>query len=494
VAVFSHVEPGVQGTLQVWVDARMYEVPLPPLEPGVPAPLEWSLVESKGSLVLRVLDPTGEPARRAQVGYRWEYANGTSSASANTNPEGWLELQPPERARKGAKLRLHLRAPAGSPARAGAHELEYQAAGDAVQQLGEVRFAALPIAAAGTVVDRAGKPLPNVSFTVRTGSYSRFETAADGSFQIRLPEPLPDSLELQLDGARWFFAEPVGRVRAVSRGEAHRLVLQPAGRVRFATSGLPDGGWCDFDTHLEPASGDGAPIEVDLQFTAKEWLLPAGDWHLVFKDGNQELHRLERLHVDAGIETHDPRCMAFDWQAFAALVSIRVEDKDGKPTDACTVWHHYGVGNSSGSGRGPGGGMAYCLVPKAGGLMSIEPSDKKLAKIELGSITGQHVVRLGCGPRLRVELSASPRLPAGAELVLMLGEEHDGRPFDAAGCAEVWLPAPGQALPRIAIRVHQSDDTVWQGPSCEVPAGGLVIPLDVAGVQQVIDRRFPPKH
>ena len=65
----------------------------------------------------------------------------------------------------------------------------------------------------------------------------------------------------------------------------------------------------------------------------------------------------------------------------------------------------------------------HYLVPAAGGNLRVEPRDKTVATVHLGVVTGEHVVRLGAGPRLAVALSKPPRLPEGARLLLHTSDD-----------------------------------------------------------------------
>ncbi|MCU0864540.1 MAG: hypothetical protein MUC36_12145 [Planctomycetes bacterium] len=484
-AVFPYLEPGVEGNLQVWIDGQLSVVPLPPIAAS-PAPFEWQPAPKPGRVVLRLLDPKGAPLLRAQLECRWEWKTGGAIHRAVSNAAGWVEVQPPTNVKN--KAQLQLLAPAADGLPPSACRIDYRRHGDQTVQLGDVQLAEQPVAIAGVFVDAAGQPVPHVRFRAE---HTSFTTAADGSFEMRLPEPVPAELRLHLATQHWYFHDPVARSRSFPAGARQRVVLEPAGRVRFAAAGIPRGAWSDFEFRLEPAGGGGEPLTVDLQLYDQEWLLPGGHWNLVVLHTEQEVHRIADLRIAPGIENHDPRCMEFDWRAFAALVTIRVEDQAGRPSDTAMVRHQFGDRPEIVNSRGTNRGLSHGVVPKDGGTISVRPMDETLPEIELGRITGEHVVRLGSGPRLRVELSTPPRLPPGGELLLLPNEGAEAVPFSAAGAAQVWLAANAGCAPRIVVRVASRQQVVWQAENCQVAAGGRVLPVDGAVVQRAIDLLFP---
>jgi hypothetical protein len=484
-AVFPYLEPGVEGNLQVWIDGQLSVVPLPPIATS-PAPFEWQPVPKPGRVVLRLLDPKGAPLVRTQLDCRWEWKTGGATHRAVSNGAGWVELQPPEHMKDKAQLQLLAPGAGGLPA--SACRIDYRRKGDQTVQLGDVQLAEQPIAIAGIFVDAAGQPLPHVQFRAE---HTLFTAAADGTFELRLPEPVPGKLWLQLATQHWYFRDPLARSRSLPAGAGQRVVLEPAGRVRFAAAGIPKGAWSDFEFRLIPVGGGGEPLPVDLRLYAQEWLLPGGHWDLVVSHAGQDVHRIADLRIAPGIENHDPRCMEFEWRAFAALVTIRVEDSSGQPTDRAMVRHHLADRGQVVNGRGTNRGVSHGVVPKEGGKISVRPMDETLPEIELGQITGEHVVRLGSGPRLRVELSTPPRLPPLGELLLLPNEGAETVPFSAAGAAQVWLAANAGCAPRIVLRVDSRQHVVWQGETCQVAAGGRVWPVDGAVVQRAIDLLFP---
>jgi hypothetical protein len=238
---------------------------------------------------------------------------------------------------------------------------------------------------------------------------------------------------------------------------------------------VPEGCHHDFSARLEGANGE--RIDVMFPLGARELLLPPGTWDYVILQNGNELHRIETVRVDPGIEVHDARFMDFDWSKFAVLVTLRIEDKDGKPLDDCTVWHEMG---DTSSGFSPSKGVAHLLLPKDGGRVRIEPEDKAFAALPLGVVTQDQHVRLGQGPRLTVALSRVPELPQGVQLLALVGESHDGRVLDATGTAELWLAGPGDCTVTLGVRSGNSTHVVSSvQKTIDVPAGGATLKLDL---------------
>ncbi|HEX6810735.1 MAG TPA: hypothetical protein VF384_03840 [Planctomycetota bacterium] len=484
-AAFGFVEAGFEGTARATVNGETIEAPVPAVTAGAETLVALARASGQRALALRVLDPAGAPMRSARVSVTWRYDQGSSGSHAVTTNEGWLDLTAPQHLSGELKLDLDVRGRSWDDAVVGRIQLVLGKEETGRVDRGEQRVAPVPVALAGVLVDAAGKPISGVTLQAPQLGYARAKSGADGRFALTIAGDKPASLDLEIASPAWFFTGP-SRKRTVDTSSDARFVLQPAGRMRFLAPGLPGEFQCDFDLRLEPASGDGEAIELDRRLHGRELLLPAGHWHFVVLENGQELHRVENVHVDAGIEVHDARFMQFDWQAFAALVTIRVEDKDGKPFDACTVWHQYG---GRGSGSGPTDGVIRWLVRKEGGTMRVEAHDKSYATVQLGRITGEHVVRLGAGPRLEARLAAIPRLPQGGVLVAFVTDQGAGVPFDQHGKLTLWLAEPGGHRLRFGLRLGTTTyvlDVATQ--AFEVPAGGHTLQLDLpAGLQAAID-------
>ena len=447
-------------------------------------------------VALRLLDSDGTVARRRAVSVDWKPRSRTQTERMHTNSEGWLELAVPQAFGTvvGVDLALHAN-DFDSDASAVAH-IDLPPVAPGRTEVGEQRCQRLPIAVAATVVDTEGKPVPDLQFTVaqQDHRHTAVKTDAAGQLVLHMAEPIPASLELTVPWL-WFFVDQDGTHATVATGLAPvRLVVQHAARIRFAAKGLPDSlfGSLPFDrpgfyAHLEPANGIGPRVEVLFALQNPAVLMPAGDWHFVIRFGDREVHRLDNVHAEAGIETHDPRFMDFDWRAFATLVTVRVCDEKGQPTDDCTVWHERG---GSGHGGKPQGGAMQLLLPKDGARVQVQPGDPRYAPIDLGAVTTDQVVRIGGGAQLRAHLAKLPTLPDGVQLLLRTSDTHAGEPFDAQGNAVVWLPSAGPCRPKLGLR--QGTQTTFLAiplETIEVPAGGMNLAIGVSdAVQQAIDQ------
>ncbi|MBK8096463.1 MAG: hypothetical protein IPK26_05105 [Planctomycetes bacterium] len=482
---FGWVEAGFRGKLRCLVGRQTFgEAVVPPIVAGEQTGVEVPRDPALRSFAVQLLGPDGAPAANMQVSAQWQHDSGSSSDWDDTNPEGFLELAIPDGVDTDVKLLVDVRSGRWNGALKGWAEIDIGKIAVTRTVHGQVRLLAPEQALRGSVVDTAGKPVAGVQLSTSARSWHAVTTGSDGVFDLTLPGPVPDLIGLHLDSDSWFLADPTTSLEFAKDNRDARIVVRPAARVRAGVRDLPAGLRSDFDCEVHPVEG-GPPIRVNWGFSGDEFRVPAGHWHFVVKLGDQEVHRLEDLRADAGVETHDPRFMDFDWRAFAALVTVRVEDKDGRPEDNCTVWHHY---RNYGSGSPPTAGCIHILVDKDGGRISVEPDEQGHATVELGLVTGEHTVRIGGGPQLVVELSKVPTLPAGAVLTLRVGEGHEGVAFDAEGRARVLLPKAGSFELHLGVRTGTHTNLVSWSRTVEVGATGDTVKIELTpALQKQID-------
>ena len=490
-ATFAFVQVGYEGELRVAADGATIDKPARGVTAGTTLELEAVRQDQGRYLVVRPMTPDGKPVPKGYVDTRWTHEQGSSSSGASANREGWLELQVPEDA-KSAKLSLAVHSGSWSTPLLGTFEIELTAADQGRIDKGEVKLTRPEVMLVGQVVDPSGKPLPGIRLHASSteDTQSAFTDAA-GRFEFALPGGKPAELTVRLMTAGWFFVDPIATSCSVPTSEPARLVLQPAGRVRFAAPGLPADVVHSFAARVEPADGSGGHIEVALQFDREFLSLPAGQWHFVVARNDQEVHRLETVRVDAGVEVHDPRFMAFDWKAFATLMVVHVEDADGAPTDACSVWLRRG---GAGHGRTPSNGLVRWLVSDDGSTLHVEPREKQLKQIDLGRAGAEVWVRLGAGPRLELRVEPAPKLPANATLVARVGARAEPVVIDATGKGVVWLDATGDHAVQLAVRVGDTlHDLAEAKRNVDVAAGGSVLTFPVAATLQSAIDKFAPK-
>ena len=161
--------------------------------------------------------------------------------------------------------------------------------------------------------------------------------------------------------------------------------------------------------------------------------------------------------------------MLMEWRSFLKLVTIEVQEEDGVVADSVRVSRHFDAGPTS---HHDTDGLLRMLLPRTGGQLTIHPWTRRdVGDIELGLVTGDQIVRFGSGPRLLVALDAVPAMPAGAELLVEVGEAS--QPLDARGRAALWLPKPGRWQARLLVKRGEQRAPVGtlQGP-VDVPVGG----------------------
>ena len=445
------------------------------------APVALERTQSAPTFAMQILDPDGKPARHVDVDPHWRSKGGTANTwGSRTNGEGWIELaMPPHFVGQGdVEIRLLL-APAARGPMLGFGNVTVQAKGKVRTVLPPLRCERPPVLAAGTLVTPDGKPMPDFVLSLYSPTYQRVTTDAAGRFEVLgVEDGLPLQLRLESD---WCFATGQPWIAQLTSGTKDaRLVVQRAARVRFGAD-LPSDLHTRIRYRLEPASREGE--RIDLQSLGAHGLyVPPGRWNFVAHLDDRELLELPDLRADSGVETHDPRFMAFDWRAYAVLVKVTVRDAKGAPCDACNVWLRNG---GSGSARTPTNGVLHVLLPKDGSRVDIEPLDKKLASFGLGVVTEDQVVVLGGGPPLTLTVTPMPKLPDGVELLLIL-ESGDSVPFDAGGSAVIVLPEAGAFTPKLSLR--KGNTTMgpmnWALPSLDVPKEGKKVEIEVTAERQ----------
>ncbi|MCA8974876.1 MAG: hypothetical protein KDC98_09140 [Planctomycetes bacterium] len=447
--------------------------------------------EPQRALVVRILGPDGSPERDAYLRLRWQYARGSKTASSRTNAEGWAEIEIPDRADESSTLSIIARGASWTSQCTGSAELKLGKTAQTRIDRGELRLQALPLAVAGRLVGSGRNSPSGVRLSISSpSSHESFYgvTDADGSFAITMPKSDDDAVSLSLDGDDWFLDDsPNGQLVFAAGSKDLRIAVHPAGRVLFAGEDFGRDLFPCISLGCVPHDGDGKPVDIRFRFDAKEIRVPPGIWDFVFRCADAEVRRIDNVAVDPGIETHDPRFMFFDWKQFATITTIRVEDANGKPTDACTVWHQY---RNGASGRSPTDGVLRMLVPKEGAHVTVESDVDKQPEIDLGMATGDYTVRLGCGPRLRVRLSAAPELPAGVELTVAAVGSDKAQAFDGEHTADLWLPRADTWKLAFSVRKGEISRPVdFERSAVDVEPRGLLLTMPLtADLQARIDR------
>ena len=471
-AEWFHAEVGSRVRVQAIVDG----LPAPPVDVVVAAAQAQDVEVRRGHdqplFALRALDRDGKPAPGRLLYCKWLEASSEPVTRRATNAAGWIELVAPPGAPAScaALLRLHATADIDSVATDQATtRVDTTVTGRHL--LGDVRLVALPMALRLQLVDPQGTPRPGVRMHAFCEHAVVVTSDADGLVRFALPAPIPTTLRVFCQ-APWFFADGDPHERELPTGDAaQRLVVQPAARLRFAAPGLDANVRCDFEWLLVPAEEGREPVPVEVPFDGGDVFLPAGHWHLVVRHGDDELLRLEDLRAEAGIELHDPRCMALAWESFARLVTVRIERADGTPAgDAylCVESNQVTMCDYVKQGQ------TRALLPKAGARASVAPLDARFLPIDLGVLDGDRVVRIGGGPTLRCVLSEPIELPPGIQLVLLVGDDHGGQPFDHERTAVLELQQPGALRPGLVLRRgHQSAPLADSQFDVDVPTAGL---------------------
>ena len=483
---FPFVEAGIAGEVHCMLDdnvgrtvkfagvveAEQLEVTLP--EPAVKM------------LAFRLLDPAGEPVRKRSVMVRWRYKNGYSGSGSTSNREGWLSLQSNNSKRELTTLEIEVRRDGWDSELLGTLELDPERLAELMTKREELQLNAAVVGVSGRLFTPDGKPAASVKLSAtRSGDSDAYPavTAKDGSFAALLPKP-GGTVALSVADEDWSLVEAPGQsVDCDSGAQGVEIRVQRMGKLRMSVNGLPANISHRFTVRAESDDANQKPLRLKWDVGARELRLPPGKWDVVFLLGDEEVQRYRDVHAQPGVETHDPRFMFFDWQAWASVVTVHVQDKAGLPAKQCTVWHR--VGGSS-TGYGLSNGVVHWLVPKSGGHVVVEPNGGK--EIDLGLVTGEQFVRLGTGPLLIVELSELPLLADGVELLLGVGDSWQS--FGQERKAQLWLSRVASWRPKLALQLGDRRVEVdRQFAEVDVAPGGstLKVTMDAALQQRIAD-------
>lgn len=433
-------------------------------------------------IAVQLLDADGEPVAHHHVELEWRCNRKSALADSRTNREGWIEVAvPPEHVgRAGVELFATLLADERGQRLATAR-IPFAQNVHRWTRLPSVRCAAEPFAASGRLTMPNGEPVPDFACRIFLYRWQELRTDAGGNFTVRGHCPYGSLLELPrawcfVDGEPWQRRLPSGTTDAT-------IVVQRAARVRV-DSGLTGAIDSWFTYRLQPGDG-GSSLELPFSPADRELWIPPGRWNFLVMAHKEEVLRLTDLHGASGVETHDPRFMAFDWRAFATLVECRLRDPAGTPSDACTIWVH-----DQGTSRRvwPNGGVVRMLLPKHGAEVRIEPHDARLAKSTLRAVTQDQDFVLG-GVPVQVTLQPMPKLPPDVQLLLAI-DGGESVVFDANGVATGIAATAGSFEATIHVRRprHHPEELDWQLPRVDVPKGGtqVAVPLTPAR-QRVLD-------
>lgn len=434
------------------------------------------------TFAMQVLDADGQPARDRLVRLALASPAGGRNFSAETNHEGWIELElpPPFDAATKVAVDLALSAPAARGTHAGEARFELTPAGAVRTVLPPIATVPLPVLVAGTIVDTNGKPVADLELTFSGPSSQRQRTDAAGRFLVRGRSKRPVQVMVDSD---WSFPEGKAWTTSFAPGsEGVRLVVQRAARLRIVFDPplptFPELMHSEVAFRLESAADATATIPLQLPRTGPVCSIPAGSWHLVAYSHGEEIVRLTDLQLQSGVETHDARLLPFDWRVFAVLVELDVLDANGRPTSAYSVETFSELGMRQQLAATTE--VARLLLPRRGSRLHIVPRDRRLATIDLGAVAEHRTVVLGGGTALTLVLQPMPELPAGVDLVLV-GAGGAAMPFAANGHASLVLQQPGALAPTVCVRRGDtmSEPLDWQLPKLEVTADGKRIDVQL---------------
>lgn len=451
---FSCVAPGVEATVALmFYNLTTVETRVVGPAPGETATATIDLTGGPPLLRFRLLDSMGTPVSRSLVGFSVADAPQLRVNAVRTNVEGSTIALLDDRCVGMREMLVHLHAgdPEDSPLVAVRRWTVDVRPG--VNELGDLSLPDANEALRGVLVDGRGKPVPQVRLRV-DGTAWVADSGEDGSFALRMPDPVPERFWLTCETKGWLLrdAEPIPRRGApasgveITPGAAAKIVLDQRSRLLVRMPGLPDGTvgtlFVDVERKDERAGGvEREQLQLDVRKGALD--VTPGRIDLVFRldpDG-EELLRVAEVHADPGVECHDARLMDLDWRSFASVATLHFVDELGFPVHGVLIEQVIGQNNFM---RRCEDETVRVLVPAAGGRLTVIPLHDSLAGTRFDNVSGEHRVTLAKAPRVVVRTKGQT-LPEGwgLEARIWSHEWHQGvrgSKFDAAGMAVVRAP------------------------------------------------------
>lgn len=296
--------------------------------------------------------------------------------------------------------------------------------------LGDLRLALAPLAAAGVVVDEAGLPVANAHVTMQqkmaygTGAADFYWnwiqggeafTAEDGSF----------ALHTEVEGAEFLVScnspELWCEGQVVPRGASGlQLVLRRGGSL--AGQVLADEGAHFEDLYVElwqpeappdPYGQTRAPIEPTGEFAFR--VLPPGIYGLRLRSNRSEHNYLDLqgFSVVAGAACADPRLQPLDARGQLRSLLLRVQNEEGKFLSQFSAT----VLKSGGENRHLYADDGELRLPLADGPVDLIVQCEGYLRARLQGVEGDQVLTLRRAPRVRIRITNPELVPAGYELL-----------------------------------------------------------------------------
>ena len=436
VARFAHV--GLDLELEAALDDRPAHEPVEtvfagPRRMGEELHATLTLRGPQTVLLLRVLHPSGEPLRGAEVEAPLTRAMGGGTISdgntLRTDEEGRARMPLNEPWSEGTTLtmRLGYTDPAGERATA---ELDLSRPfPSGVSELGDVRLAwKLPLVA-GRVVDAQGAPVAGGMAQVETSHergpgqepswYTRFWASIeqDGRFAVH-EEPPGGALRLTVENDAFMPSAPV----EFAPGARELVVVLQRGGALAGTVLFPEGLGSDAFRIVAALGPDGereATLGADGAFQLAG--LPPGTATLSFQlvQGRLELLNVADLAVQDGETNHDPRLERVDLRTAVHRLNVRVHLPDGSPANAGWVRALEEHGDEwNVAAFVLEGGAAQLLVHRWPADLVVNVPGFRV--VRLADVQADQEVTLEAAFEVRCELPADVPLPASASLQLTL--------------------------------------------------------------------------
>lgn len=342
---------------------------------------------------LQLLTPDGGVLRDSIAYIRTSSPGRSSSFSKRLDPDGGLRLDLADR--DGTTVHVEVVEQFGKGHLAGTLTLATDAAGKWRMDRDGRRLIAPIIGLAGRVHAPDGSAVAGIVIAVHPNRPYRATTDADGRFRIWMPAqpPARQYLDLKLRSEGCYFDRTIDQPLPVRYGDREaKIVVRRAAHMHFAADGLPAdtvlAHGCRLSCESATTGAPGAALNR-FRLSGDRILLPDGLWNLVFRRGQDEVYRIDNVLAVGGTEIHDPRLTQFDWRRLGNLVTVRVQDKLGRPTEACRItW----IRASSTTKLRHRRGVVRLLLQPKGAHLRVEPGPG--GPIDLGVVTSDQVVRL----------------------------------------------------------------------------------------------------
>ncbi|MEL6430852.1 MAG: hypothetical protein AAFU73_17755 [Planctomycetota bacterium] len=359
--------------------------------------------------------------------------------------------------------------------------------------LGTVVVKQSDLLVAGVVLDAERFPVPNASLWVNDEAgpksqrpLARGQSAADGTFELRVPGPPGHALPAALVLGVLPVGAPAEMTRSITLGQRGvEIVLPGDGTIAVDPSAVEDRLAERVRVAVVRADLPGRRIDAGRLKEVSEIEVPPCEYYLSIHSGNQELARSPDFVVRSGQVTRLSADLFRELNRRFEVVDLRVVDSAADPVAGAAA-HHRPVGgrgwSADGTARSDGNGMLNCILARDGTSESMVTAPEHGITLLSGVTSGDTVT---LPSMVEIELVFDGPQPPGAPAKLIvncnLAGKSKGTGWRRAVSRTVdgryVVQIPGAGTFGVGIEYGAEDDWPWR--FFEVPAGAsrVVVPV-----------------